>query len=119
MFALCFSLEEEANRNLAHTENSSKINSNSSDYMTENYKEAYKELSEEIISEEEEEEVIEEVTESDYNDEEEAEDEEYGNYYGDDLSYSDEGPDSGTERHALLINAIGASSDAGGGDSNE
>ena len=89
------------------------------------YREAYQEFSEEIISEEEEE-IIEEVTESDYSDDEDYDDdeeEEYGDYYGDDLSYSDEADgsqiNSGTDRHVLLINAVGAGVDGGGGDSNE
>ena len=55
------------------------------------------------------------MTESDYSDDEE---EEYGDYYGDDLSYSDE-INSGTDRHVLLVNAVGVDGDRGGGDSNE
>ena len=58
------------------------------------------------------------MTESDYSDDDEEED--YGDYYGDDLSYSDE-INSGTDRHVLLVNAVGADGDRdrSGGDSNE
>ena len=78
------------------------------------------------------------MTESDYNDdddedyddhmdddEEEGYDDEeaYGDYYGDDLTYSDEEDsnqsDSDADRHVLLVNAIGAGNDVDGGDSNE
>lgn len=106
-------------------ENTSQTITNSSEYMTEVYREAYNEFSEEIISEEEEE-IIEEVTESDYSDDDDYDDdevEEYGGYYGDDLTYSDEKDsnqhDSESDRHVRLINAVSAGNDGGGGDSNE
>ena len=79
------------------------------------------------------------MTESDYSDDHEEEydenkdgdeeeegyddEEEYGDYYGDDLTYSDEEDsnqsDSEADRHVLLVNAIGAGNDVDGGDSNE
>lgn len=103
-------------------ENTSQTITNSSEYMTEVYREAYNEFSEEIISEEEEE-IIEEVTESDYSDDDDDEVEDYEAYYGDDLTYSDEKDsnqhDSESDRHVRLINAVSAGNDGGGGDSNE
>ena len=129
-------LNSEREHDKTPAEQASKI-TNSSDYTTEVYREAYNEFSEEIISEEEEE-IIEEVTESDYSeDDDEAYDEnkdgdveegyddeeDYGDYYGDDLTYSDEEDsnqsNSEADRHVLLVNAIGAGNDADGGDSNE
>ena len=77
------------------------------------------------------------MTESDYNDDNEEayvenmgedegegyddDEEAYGDYYGDDLTYSDEedSNQSDSDRHVLLVNAIGAGNDAEGGDSNE
>ena len=94
-----------------------------SEYTTETYREAYNDFSEERISEEDE--IIEEVTESDYSDDDDDDmddvtEEEYGEYYGDDLAYSDEEDglqnESLTDRHVLLVNAVGVD---GGGDSNE
>ena len=94
-----------------------------SEYTTETYREAYNDFSEERISEEDE--IIEEVTESDYSDDDDDDmddvtEEEYGEYYGDDLAYSDEEDglqnESLTDRHVLLVNAVGVD---GGGDSND
>ena len=79
------------------------------------------------------------MTESDYNDDNEEayvenmgedegegyddDEEAYGDYYGDDLTYSDDEDsnqsDSDSERHVLLVNAIGTGNDVAGGDSNE
>ena len=73
------------------------------------------------------------MTESDYSEDEDYDDhmdegegydddeEPYGDCYGDDLTYSDEEESnhSDSDRHVLLVNAIGAGNDAEGGDSNE
>ena len=75
------------------------------------------------------------MTESDYSEDEDYDDnmnegkgydddeEPYGDYYGDDLTYTDEEDsnqsDSEADRHVLLVNAVGAGNDVAGGDSNE